>query len=162
MARHSFVCEANTRQVLSTESMFDLLMRVCRSERRALLWQFSRLQQKVWKIELLGAIAFVFFFPCRSKLVFLSGGFLPTCAAKVNNIHRLRQVSKELLAKGKKWSLEKTQEVHLLDDNLHICILFPLTLLSSPSSSFFFIFCAGLALECGRPPPAICLALLIF
>ncbi len=69
MARHSFVCEANTRQVLSTKSMFDLLMLVCRSGRCALLWQFSHLRQKLWKIELLGAIAFVFFFLCGKKLV---------------------------------------------------------------------------------------------
>lgn len=48
-ARHSFVCEANTRQVLSTESMFDLLMRVRRSERHALLWQFSCLEQMCGK-----------------------------------------------------------------------------------------------------------------
>lgn len=41
MARHSFVCEA--RRVLSTESVFDLLMRGRRSERRPLLYYDTEL-----------------------------------------------------------------------------------------------------------------------
>lgn len=47
VARHSFVCEA--RQVLSTKSVFDLLMRGRRSERRPLWWY------KLWKTEFLTA-----------------------------------------------------------------------------------------------------------
>lgn len=75
MARHSFVCEVNTRQVLSTKSVFDLLMCVCRSESRALLWQFSRLQQKLWKTELLGAVSFVFSSSAKLSLFFMRGHF---------------------------------------------------------------------------------------
>lgn len=61
MARHSFVCEANTLQVLSTESMFDLLMRVRRSESDAFIMTSLPLATKAAENRIMGAI--VFFFP---------------------------------------------------------------------------------------------------
>lgn len=80
MARHSFVCEANTRQVLSTESMFDLLMRVCRSESRALLWQFSHFTTKAVENRIIRCNCFcLFYLPLQTYAWFSVSELLVTC-----------------------------------------------------------------------------------